>query len=722
MIWIIITEKAVTMKRTAVVLCVFLGWLPSLFSYALLGERRSRASLQHEVTVCLKLIQVYVTDKKGDPVNDLTKEDFIVLDSGREVTITEFEKHILQPAARESVSQPSAEELAPTRTLSQKYLIFFDFAFNSQRGIQRSIQAAIHFLDKNVSPGDEVALLSYSMVRGLQVHEYLTPDHDKVRDAIKAITAKAIAGRASEIEEVYWREAQDGSSNPFQASSPNYNWQRKEAKSIAQQYILRMTALARALRTVEGQKNFIFFSSGLPASMIYGNQAGNPATGQTASRYDVGDPVLRPLNEELYRELSASNCSFYVFDTRDSAKVPSLFEYDEETFKSGGRGKNRLVFSEQGVFQDTTSLFRDDKTTGIDSLKRLTDVTGGKFFSNIQFFSKNLAQVETLTGSFYVLGYYIDQNWDGRFHEIKVEVLRKGCQVRAQAGYYNPKPFREYSDLEKRLQLLDLALNERSLFQTPKILPMIAMPLQGETDGRVQMMVRIPGWVLADLSGREVEFVSVVFDEKDNLVELQRTKTDLALFQGRDITYMSGARLAPGRYKCRIVVRNLESGASAVASALATVAVPAPGGLSLQAPLLLVQENSPVSLEARGKGKSSLLFWRNLYPFDRSNCAPLIGGLSKGVPKIFVIAPCLISKPDQPAIAISAFLIKAETGERMSAAFRLVFRERRESFEILFLEFPADALAPGCYLLYLHAGDGASPSLSWVHTAFEILS
>ena len=710
------------MKRPALVLCVFLGWFPSLFSYAPLEDRRSGAPLQYEVTVSLKLIQVYVTNKKGNPVNDLTKEDFVVLDNGREVTITEFEKHILQPPARESASQPPAEELAPTRTLSRKYLLFFDFAFNSQRGIQRSIQAAFHFLDKNVSPGDEVALLSYSMLRGLQVHEYLTPDHDKVRDAIKAITAKAIAGRASEIEDAYWREAQDGSSSPFQPSSPNYNWQRQEAKTIAQQYILRLTALARALRTVEGQKNFIFFSSGLPASIIYGNQAGNPATGQMASRYDVGDPVLRPLNEELYRELSASNCSFFAFDTRDSAKVPSLFEYDEKTFEAGGRGKNRLLFSEQGVFQDTTSLFRDDKTTGLDSLKRLTNVTGGKFFSNIQFYSKNLEKVETLTGSFYVLGYYIDLTWDGRFHEIEVDVLRKGCQVRAQAGYYNPKPFREYSDFEKRLQLFDLALNERSLFQTPKMLPMIAMALQGETHGRVQMMARIPGWVLADLSGTEVEFVSLVFDEKENLVELQRTKTDLARFQGRDITYLSAARLAPGRYRCRIVVRNLETGASAVASALAAVAAPPPASLSLQAPLLLVQENSPVSLEAGGKGESSLLFWRNLYSFDRANYAPLIGGLSKGVPKIFVIAPCLISKPDQPAIAMSAFLINAETGERMSVAFSLVFRERWENFEILFLEFPADGLPPGRYLLYLHAGDAASPSVSRVHTAFEILS
>ncbi len=37
----------------------------------------SQKPLQHEVSVTLKLIQVYVTDKDGKPVLDLAKDDFI---------------------------------------------------------------------------------------------------------------------------------------------------------------------------------------------------------------------------------------------------------------------------------------------------------------------------------------------------------------------------------------------------------------------------------------------------------------------------------------------------------------------------------------------------------------------------------------------------------------------------------------------------------------------
>jgi hypothetical protein len=63
-------------------------------------------ALQYEVTVSLKLVQVYVTDKNGQPVADLNKEDFIVLDDGKPVAVTDFERHpefaYLRPSGQQS--------------------------------------------------------------------------------------------------------------------------------------------------------------------------------------------------------------------------------------------------------------------------------------------------------------------------------------------------------------------------------------------------------------------------------------------------------------------------------------------------------------------------------------------------------------------------------------------------------------------------------------------
>jgi hypothetical protein len=59
-------------------------------------EKKEEKALQHEVPATLKLVQVFVTDKNGNPVVDLIKEDFQIFDKGKIQKITEFERHVLQ--------------------------------------------------------------------------------------------------------------------------------------------------------------------------------------------------------------------------------------------------------------------------------------------------------------------------------------------------------------------------------------------------------------------------------------------------------------------------------------------------------------------------------------------------------------------------------------------------------------------------------------------------
>jgi len=81
--------------------------LPELYSYASpIQKEKKQQPLQHEVTVTLKLVQVYVTDKKGNSVLDLNKEDFIVYDNGKNQEVTEFEKHILSLPLAKTEIQP----------------------------------------------------------------------------------------------------------------------------------------------------------------------------------------------------------------------------------------------------------------------------------------------------------------------------------------------------------------------------------------------------------------------------------------------------------------------------------------------------------------------------------------------------------------------------------------------------------------------------------------
>ena len=85
--------------------------------------------------------------------------------------------------------------------------------------------------------------------------------------------------------------------------------------------------------------------------------------------------------------------------------------------------------------------------------------------------------VNNITGMYYVLGYPISQTWDGKFHNVRVKVTRPDCEVHAQPGYFNPKPFTEYSKIEKEIHLVDLALSAKPISQDPQRFAMQALPV-----------------------------------------------------------------------------------------------------------------------------------------------------------------------------------------------------------------------------------------------------
>lgn len=683
--------------------------------------------LQYELSVVLKLIPVHVTDKKGGPVLDLTREEFTITDNGQPVTITEFERHTLVPAAEAAVAGAGARPAAsPVRPAARKFFLYFDFAYNNVRGILKARTAALHFLDTALRPEDEVAILTYSAVGGMAFHEYLTPDHAKVRKVVEKIGHADVRGRATQIEDQYWRLVQESPGTGTGAAiglsfRAEAEANRQESKSMAQQYMQKMTALARALRLVDGEKHFIFFSTGIPNSLIYGYAPGNPTQRAdfTAQGGAAGDQVLRRQNEAMYQEFGASGCSFYAFDTRESAIETSLFTYDEQTFAMGSRAMSTAI--------DPTSIFKDSKTTGLNSLKRLTDITGGRYYSNIAMYEKNLGQVGAVTGTYYVLGYSVNERWDGQFHEVKVEVARKGCEVRAQTGYFDPKPFAEYSDLEKQIQLFDLALNERSFSRLPVSMPMGALVSAAEGLSRLALLARVPGEVTSGFAGRRVEFVALFFDAKGDIGAIVRDERDLTPMRGREMAFAAGAALPPGDYGCRLVIRDMESGLSAVASAKATVGKPQPAALQLGTPLVLeARTGCPLACAGARKGQKAFP-WDDLYGYDSSIYAPVpaseapAAAVSSATAGLKIVLPC--AAPGGAAAAdliLTASLVEAATGRQTPVAVGISGRVQKGPVEVLTLDLATAGLAPGSYYLHVYAADRASGSLGHSFTPLAI--
>ncbi|MCX6563527.1 MAG: VWA domain-containing protein [Candidatus Aminicenantes bacterium] len=606
----------------------------------------------------LKLIQVYVTDKNGKPVTNLDKSEFRVFDNGQLQTITEFERH-MSPAPSPGITEPpikeavvSTEITAPR--LGRKFFVFIDLDSNDLEGIAKSRAAALHFLDTQTLPSDEIGVFSSSFMRGIVLHTYLTTDHVKVREAIQRI--REVPGRKS--------------GGTGDASTPTIVVSGQDSGIVIRSSVSsgggpstdRMIALAKALRYIPGYKNILYFSQG----------------------GSINDRAYRDRLDEMSREFAASNAPFYAVNT----ETP-------DPFSPGG-------------------------TKGGDLLAFVAERSGGRAYKDIgavAHFADIARDIQDLTRNYYVLGYPVRESWDGKYHKIKVEMRSGDYRVQAQPGYFNPKPFREYSDLEKDLHLFDLAMSEKTEPAKPMIFAMRALHFANKNGAQVLMLSKIPPEVIEKFTNRKIELVSLIFDEQDNPVDRKQTKPDLAKYRSMDVFYSSEALLKPGAYRCRFIIRDLDTGEAALAFALATVPVKAGSGLSLFSPMLLIAGSNFAYWDMGTKKNTAP--WMDLYSYDHSLYSPVME-IPKGTSRIFAVVPFRTFKSDQPDIAYTAHLIDSISGGTIPLTSSVLNRTRLRDVAVQFLEFPMNDVPPGKYVLYLHAEDAASGAISYTQTSVVI--
>ena len=713
-----------------------LGLLLVLFSLSGRGAAhpfgqatRSPASLQHDVSVVLKLIRVFVTDDKGNPVAGLAKSDFELFDDGARVEITDFENHVSDADAPKGDAasdapgsdRPNPASAASDPLMARKFILLFDFAYNNPRGIVQAKAAARHFLETALRPEDEAGVISLSMSRGLAVHETLTTRHDLVGKAVEAVNVKAAAGRADEIEEEYWRRQGEGSANPRGGKSLfQLNAERQDSKAQASLFLDMMIELAGALRHVAGPKEILLFSTGLPESLIYGNRMNQymvfESGGRVRTVYDPGDSILIRKNESMLKEFAAAGCSLFSFDTREAAMIPSLFNYDSQTLEEG----NRNMFTAQGAAQNATQVFKDDKLTGLFALRKAAGATGGEYFPNIKEYESSLARVRAMTDNYYVLGYRLSERQDGRFHKIRVRVKAKGYTVRTQTGYYNPKPFKDYSDLEKRLHLVDLALSQAPAARIP-IEPRISGLVYTENENSlVTLFTKVPPEVMLSILGRRIEFVSLIFDGQDKIAWTDRVEKVSSEKRDRQALHITEAKLGPGPYRCRLILRDMESGESGISSLDLTVKDRPAFGLAVDTPLIFV-DNEPPLFIGTGDGNQPAK-WREHYGMDSEGLSPVVGPLPGGLSAIGVAFACSYWDLVNPDLVFSYQLIDSSTGKE--APFPLLSEKTaaEQSRIRKVLDFSANDLRPGTYFFYVRARDKASNSVAFAQTTLIIQS
>ncbi len=625
---------------------------PNVFG---LDAASQETAFKHETGVTLKLIQVVVTDKKGNPITDLKKEEFTLSDNGRVVKLTEFERHGAGGNDTDRMTSEQRNSAVPPVRLGRTLFFIFDFAYADPQGIRLARDASLRFIDSNLRPEDKVGVLSFSGTRWLQVHEFLTNDHGRIRQYVESFGPQSLM-------KVLINPKVDPDSEQVKVKKRDedvvsVNVAGPEAGYVARNFVWAMTSLAQSLRYLPGQKTIVLFSSGIPGALLFKGEL------QWARNSNID---LRFAYLDMCKDLAAANVAVYPINTEPRSE-------------------------------------KSDSDTGVVSLEKMASATGGRYLGRSLDSTDHLEEIQALTKSYYVLGFPIKDSADGRYHKVSVRVSRPGCQVRAQEGYFDPKPFSEYSELEKQIELVDLALAEIPLSQTPVRFSMRALVQSSGPPNNIGLIAEIPLKKIAGVMGRKVEAVSLVFNAADDIVDSKRTVVDLASIS-RDTAFLSCVFSAPaGPYRYSFVLRNIETGKAAVACTTGSVPTRINEDLIINPPLLLSAERGSVFITEKGLvkpgNKNPNFPFAETFRFDAAEFAPFLDINLKGGVEIHALVACDVQKSESSSLELSASIADRTSEKQIQVPVTVISKEYDRGSVMYLVKLTMPAVEPGGYTL-----------------------
>jgi VWFA-related protein len=378
-----------------------------------------------KVTTRLVQVNVVVHNKKGEPVRDLTKEDFVLFDKGQEQKILFFSKESsealptnLPPLAPGVVSnrytnfrsREGEKHLAPIPTsLSVILLDGLNTAFTDQHYAKESL---IKFLNQ-LQPGDRVAI--YTLTNGLRVLHDFTSDTESLLAALK----KHRNQDSSALSASSYDDANTGNDDldafldrSNEAIATFYQARR------AQTTLEALQTIAHHLAGMPGRKNLIWLSGSFPTLVGLGPDG---ALGRDFQ--DFSSEMQRAM-----RTMNDSSIAIYPVDARGLmgvfATMPSI--------SPQSRGGNPARGRPPGDQRAQNQLLQTHGT-----MREIADRTGGRAFMNTNDLTGAIHEAMDDARVTYVLAYSPSHDqWDNKFREIKIKLNRSGLDARYRKGYY----------------------------------------------------------------------------------------------------------------------------------------------------------------------------------------------------------------------------------------------------------------------------------------------
>jgi VWFA-related protein len=365
-------------------------------------------------------VDVVVTDRKGQPVTDLTPADFEVLENRKPQTIDSFkliqidDTLDVDPARNREIRSLADQERELMRDDVRVIVIYLD-DYHTRLGNSMAIRERLAKFVRGLHPRDLVALMTPLMSTAAVT---FSRNHDATARQIMAFQ-----GRKYDY-------------TPKHPAEEIYQYLTAEQiENLRNQIVTTgLEGLCVYLGSVrDGRKSVIYVSEGLLSRIppgtrttgLYGGTGGAAippqtmqeqmaATSATNAGMQSGQMNLLDMMKEIFLAASRSNTSFYPMDPRGLAA--SEFS----------------VADRVGLADDRAAL-----NESMDTLHILATNTDGRAIVNSNDPQPALQQMLRDSSAYYLIGYTsTEAPRDGKFHPIRVNVKRKDVEVRARSGYW----------------------------------------------------------------------------------------------------------------------------------------------------------------------------------------------------------------------------------------------------------------------------------------------
>jgi VWFA-related protein len=378
-----------------------------------------------EYRLTIANVVVYVTDKKGNAITDLTKEDFRILQDGEEQKITNFRLYTEEIIRSQLEAQEAAAAaIGPTPTPSaepppdpvQVYLVLFiDNENLDPLDRNRVLAQTRQFIQESLHPPAQMMVVSYR--RSLKVLQPFTSNPKLVLDAMRSVRRNT-GGRTDRdltrrdiIDKIKeYREEERMNPGYSDMDTGQYHSVYKlisgYAKEEANALVFTLDALRHVITTMSGlpgKKGLVYVSNGLP--MIPGMDLFYEVS-KVYTDFAALNEIFTYDRSRLYQQLTATA----------NAQDVTLY-----TISAAGVEMSGMGAAEHQHMQDPLSASVGSRNYS-DSLEYMAQETGGIAIVNTNDVAPWLKRVTQDMYTYYSLGYPLQQSGKDTVHRIKVQV------------------------------------------------------------------------------------------------------------------------------------------------------------------------------------------------------------------------------------------------------------------------------------------------------------